>query len=269
MQAITEILTRQRDEDVTRLDSENNEKLCEFCGRPRVVMPVGALLLAQPCDCPGAIASRREKQAQVMQRDHEKNRRRMDMLLTRAGLATGRAARQTLASFDDRRMPGAVRMARDYVKSLAVPTAASWLIFTGSVGTGKTHLARAIAREAVLTYEYHVNQINFLRWYQQLKADFDQEKKLIGRACLADLLIIDDVDKQRLTNYSQRKLYEIIDMRYEERRPTLITANRPDLDRFFQTGADVDEFAGAAIADRVDEMAQWVEFAGESYRRRA
>ncbi len=103
------------------------------------------------------------------------------------------------------------------------------LYIEGTNGTGKTHLAAAIALH--LMREYHTV---IFRTYgdllDEVKKTFDREGgateyelSQLYRNC--DLLIIDDLGKEQCTDWSVSFLYGVINDRYESMLPTIITTN--------------------------------------------
>ncbi len=106
-----------------------------------------------------------------------------------------------------------------------------WLVFTGTYGVGKTHLAAAIAN-------YHVAQghsalfvvvpdlLDHLRatFNPQSTVTFDQRFEEVRRA---PLLILDDLGTESATPWAREKLYQIFDYRYNARLPTVITTATP------------------------------------------
>ena len=244
-------------------------KLCEFCGEPRETAQTGGFVYHRQCQCAGAREARDARAQDLAQREAEKQAQRCEYLLQRAGLDGGRARRQTFESFVTDTTPRrkARAWAERYVESFGDDS--NWPVLYGPPGTGKTHLSRAIARAVVTQYGVTALVVNFLEWYQGLKADLRNEKQILGRVCAVGFLVVDDLDRQNLTEYSQVKLYEIINQRYERAAPVVITTNRQDLEQFLQSGRDVNQLTGAVMYDRIYEMAEWVKFSGASYRRRA
>lgn len=110
-----------------------------------------------------------------------------------------------------------------------------WLLLTGSFGCGKTHLAAAIANfvaEGQVTVPLFTVVPDLLDY---LRAAFapDQGSTYDNRfneVRSASLLVLDDLGTENSTPWATEKLFQIINYRYNQRRPTIITSNR-DLDR--------------------------------------
>lgn len=111
-----------------------------------------------------------------------------------------------------------------------------WLVFSGVVGCGKTHLAAAIAN-----YRYQQKQpalfVVVPDFLDHLRSTFSPESKtsydrLFESVKNAPLLILDDFGQQSTTPWAQEKLYQTINHRYNSRMPTVITttASTEELD---------------------------------------
>jgi DNA replication protein DnaC len=103
-----------------------------------------------------------------------------------------------------------------------------WLLLQGGYGCGKTHLAAAIGNFAVsmgvptlfLTVPDLLDTLRFS--YDNPEATFEQRFEEIRTA---PLLIMDDFGTQNATNWAQEKLFQIINYRYVNRLPLVITTN--------------------------------------------
>ena len=103
-----------------------------------------------------------------------------------------------------------------------------WLVLKGTYGCGKTHLAAAIANFAVslgvptlfLTVPDLLDSLRFS--YQNPEVAFEERFEEVRRA---SLLVLDDFGTQNATNWAQEKLFQIINYRYINRLPLVVTTN--------------------------------------------
>jgi len=103
-----------------------------------------------------------------------------------------------------------------------------WLLLQGGYGCGKTHLAAAIANFAVsmgvptlfLTVPDLLDSLRFA--YDDPAATFEERFEDIRAA---PLLVMDDFGTQNATSWAQEKLFQIINFRYINHLPLVITTN--------------------------------------------
>jgi DNA replication protein DnaC len=103
-----------------------------------------------------------------------------------------------------------------------------WLLLEGGYGCGKTHLAAAIANASVnrgiptlfITVPDLLDTLRFA--YADPETTFEQRFEEIRNA---SLLIMDDFGTQNATGWAQEKLFQIINYRYINKLPTVITTN--------------------------------------------
>lgn len=137
------------------------------------------------------------------------------------------------------------------------------VIFTGSSGTGKTHLAIALAVKA-LSKEYSVyfSTVSDLLYNLHIaKADNSYHKKL-KQMVNYDLLVLDELGFKQLPKYSADDFFSIIAKRYENK-ATVITTNKElaDWNDIFN-----EEVLTKAIVDRVMHHSVIFNIQGKSYR---
>jgi DNA replication protein DnaC len=103
-----------------------------------------------------------------------------------------------------------------------------WLLLQGGFGCGKTHLAAAIANFAVgmgvptlfLTVPDLLDTLRFS--YDSENTTFEQRFDEIRNA---PLLVLDDFGTQNATPWAQEKLFQIVNYRYINKLPLVVTTN--------------------------------------------
>ena len=130
----------------------------------------------------------------------------------------------------ERANPHVVREVRQYVRTVAEQLdAGRGLWFTGDVGTGKTTLAMLISK-AVMEADRTVaiyslpRLLGLLRDTYQDKAQYSLNE-LIERLSAVDLLHVDDVGAEQTSPWVLEQLYTIVNTRYEDGKPILLTTN--------------------------------------------
>ena len=109
-----------------------------------------------------------------------------------------------------------------------------WLLLLGGFGTGKTHLAAAIANHVVQDHRMQVyfavapDLLHHLRAAYAPTSDTSYDERF-EQIRSVYLLVIDDLGAEQSTPWAVEKLYQIFNYRYNNRLPTVITSNS-DLD---------------------------------------
>lgn len=171
---------------------------------------------------------------------------------------------RTLATFraETPEQSRALSVAGDFVANWSdVCKKGRWLVFSGSPGTGKSHLAIAILQALMPA---HVGRyMTCMELIQTIRAtwrkDSEQaETELLDGFGSLPLLVIDEVGVQYGTDSEQNHLFDVLDRRYRNMMPTILLTNQ-NKDGFRQ-------FVGDRVYDRMTECAKWVPFAWGSYR---
>ncbi|HBG21970.1 MAG TPA: AAA family ATPase, partial [Peptococcaceae bacterium] len=99
----------------------------------------------------------------------------------------------------------------------------------GTPGNGKTFIASCIANH-LLTQMIPVIAISTIGILNRIKQTYNSfgkegEAEILGTFKNASLLILDDLGAENNTEWSKEKIYEIIDSRYRQAMPMIITTN--------------------------------------------
>ncbi|WP_405531575.1 ATP-binding protein [Streptomyces avidinii] len=158
----------------------------------------------------------------------------------------------------------------------ANPRSAGFLLLTGSFGTGKTHESygalRRIAEAGPERYE--VIAITAPDMYALMRPGGSERgtEYEVKRLKKIPLLLIDDLGTEKISEFTEEATYRLLNERYNESLPTLITSNLPADSRHPETGKkqgpDLIEKLGERIADRLREITRIVPMDGPSRRRR-
>lgn len=137
-------------------------------------------------------------------------------------------------------------------------------LFIGHPGTGKTFLARALAyRACQLT-----KRVVFVSAPRMLNELYGAEihgdiEKALRRYVRADLLVIDDFAVLAMDGAQAKLAFQVISERYDYRRSTAVTTNRPFKD---WTKVFPDALNAQVIAERLTERSERFIFDGKGYR---
>jgi DNA replication protein DnaC len=183
-----------------------------------------------------------------------------------------------IGAFIPPRFREAIEVPADVMAWVKSGTDAQGLYLAGPVGTGKTHTAwSAVGHWCLFTgiapYTPRTQGVEgwstagptiiFTRMTDLLDdlrpGDFSRQRV---RDCQnASLLVIDDIGAEKASEWTQERLYTIIDHRYANCLPLLVTGNLPP--------AKLAEQAGERTASRLAEMCQVVPITGDDRRRPA
>lgn len=155
---------------------------------------------------------------------------------------------------------------RDYAEHFGDPArAGACLIMCGNSGTGKNHLATAITRAVLAmgrsvlhTTAYDVIARIRQTW-QQRGTENSTELEVIRAFADVNLLILDEVGKTFGSDGERVHLFEVIDQRYRNLKPTIILSN--------EDAGGIERYLGTPAFDRLCHNGGLLRFEWQSYRR--
>lgn len=140
-------------------------------------------------------------------------------------------------------------------------------LFVGKPGTGKTHLAAAIGLQVMRRQNRTVLFTTVMRAIRRVKDTWvkgceESESQAIATLVSPDLLILDEVGVQFGSDFERNILFDVLNERYEKRRPTILMSNLPV--------AEVSAYLGERVIDRIrEDGGARIVFDWESYRTKA
>ena len=159
---------------------------------------------------------------------------------------------------------------KDYSEKLANSVERKGLILVGNNGVGKTHLACSIANELIkngipIIYGTLINLL------AELKNTYDvdnniSEMKIIKLYEKVDLLIIDDLGKEKPSEWGLEKLFTIINSRYENNLPVIITTNYDQNSLINRLNINGEIETAKSIISRLYEMCYLVKIEDRDHR---
>lgn len=146
------------------------------------------------------------------------------------------------------------------------PEVAAFVVFRGPFGAGKGHIAWAIAKGVVTDLGATARVVKLPALVRQLRDTWRRDSDRTYDTILAqyvdcDLLVIDEASRHAY--YGQQihqHLYDVVDARIEQRRPTILTSNEDD--------DGLTEVLRPALVNRLEGEGGIIEFPNASWRSR-
>lgn len=237
--------------------------VCQNCGTLKEpylanVMRGKELWLYPQCPCD--VETERKRQEEIEREDRE---RRIESLYGRSGLSK-RLMTCTLESFQVR--PGterAFKAVAGYVETFEVSTEKG-LLLMGGYGNGKSHLAAAICH-ALIEREFSCRFWTVPQLLGRIRSTFNQgnrenEEDILRPLRHCDLLVLDDIGTEKVTDWVSQTLFVIIDDRYQAMKPIVFTTNC--------TAKELEERVGGKTYSRIIGMTEGVVVGASDYRKR-
>jgi DNA replication protein DnaC len=111
------------------------------------------------------------------------------------------------------------------------PPSKPFLVLFGNKGTGKTTLACAICRRVFADWKVRGQFWPVIDLLDRYRRTFDTDRatetldEVDQQMRRVPLLVLDDYGAHKGTEFSEERLFALIDYRYREQKPTVITSN--------------------------------------------
>lgn len=250
------------------MDSENTNcddvihnrlKKCEFCGKE--LQPIGLDYLYanisedsieyERCNCNKSKEYWKEIDNKEYEQQKRKRIRNIINTIYKQNYIGRKLQEMHLENFYfDSSNKNVLDAVNDYINKNKDIMKSDSLIIMGKSDTGKTHLAAAIANKLIendktVLMERLTNLLDRIR--ETYENNTKSENELIEIYSNVDMLIIDDLGTEKISSWALEKLYTIIQNRYENGLPIIITT------RFNKEGL-IERFSYSKDSNLVDAM---------------
>ena len=167
------------------------------------------------------------------------------------------------------------------------PVEKNGLLFVGSVGVGKTHLAVGIIKDLIRDKGIHCLFCDYRELLKSIQNSYNPsvqatEMKILRPVFEAEVLVLDELGAVRSTEWVFDTVNYLLNSRYNNNKTTIITTNFPDGE---ETNAEIDNLRspsateraarretlgdriGERMRSRLHEMCKKVEISGPDYRQ--
>lgn len=241
--------------------------VCDVCGGVGLVRTEAGL--SRPCSCQLAEARR--------------------IRLARAGIAPGFAG-ATLENFEkcphnQKGLTMARRFAQDFLPGFTGKDIPG-LLLTGTVGTGKTHLAAGVLRHLVEEKGIEGRFVTVPDFLDRLRRSYDSDARetpgqIFAPTFAAGLVVIDELGAARPSDWVFETIELLIGGLYNRMTPVIVTTNFSNLDPGAGSAAagnndyaraarpeTLGDRIGARMFSRLQQMCTAVDMTGPDYRTR-
>lgn len=133
------------------------------------------------------------------------------------------------------------------------------LLIAGNYGTGKTHLATAIAYRLIENNQ-HVKFGTYTDLLENIKGEFgDKNPQELHSLKTVSVLILDDIGKEKQSEWTRATMFDVVNARYDNMLPTVFTTNL--------TARGLEDYLGGAVYSRICETCTGVQMTAKDKRK--
>lgn len=229
----------------------NEFKKCGFCGRN--LKPIGfdylyfniseEFIEYERCNCKKAQEYWKQKDLEKIETENRKKYREIIEKIYKDTYLSKRLQKCSLENFIVEEKEKEIDIVKNYIENCINKDEQNGLIITGNSGTGKTHLAAAIANKLIENGQIVLfGRLSYL--LDMVKDTFyddsRSEKDLMDLYSNIDMLVIDNLGTEKISQWVLEKLFIIISNRYDNNLPIIITTkfNKDQLFNRFEQSKD-------------------------------
>ena len=241
---------------------KNGELFCKICGKQKSWNAPNGKKYICICDC-------RKKELDLQEQEILKQKRfERFITLQKNSLLGERFKSESFENLNLERPKdflNALNVSKSFVENWnKLKDKSCGIFYYGDCGTGKTELTVCVGN-ALMQQMVRVIFTSFVEILKQLLQNFKDNEigqaEFIGNLVNCDLLVLDDLGSENLSDWAKSKIYDVINGRYNSNKPTLFSSNY-SLSELEQKGYE------EKVLERIAEMTTYkLELRGGSFRK--
>ena len=161
------------------------------------------------------------------------------------------------------------------------PLVEKGLLFLGNPGVGKTHLTVAILKPLMAQKGVECLFCSYQELLRQIRDSYNPvslstESEVLRPVLESELVAIDDLGAERISDWVEDTVTYILNHRYNQKKPTLLTSNLPDASEEarerspsgkYRVADTLTDRIGLRVRSRLYEMCELVRIQADDFRQ--